>query len=84
MKENQLGDWEIELFQFPSNGKVDFRKKMVEIKADRIHFASFNSLQTGKWISESIGDSVKLNGRRVEVSIPFKRESGFPKVSQIK
>ena len=59
-------------FQFPSNGKVDSKKvkSLPEVEVT----PGFNSLQTGKWIQSTTCVRQPLG---MEVSIPFKRESGF-------
>ena len=60
-------------FQFPSNGKGD--SKQQGCQGFQLFQSGFNSLQTGKWIQ-----SLKCYSQRslnTEVSISFKRESGF-------
>ena len=60
-------------FQFPSNGKV-YLNDMMAAAADMSQ-ESFNSLQTGKYIWT--GANTRIHPWYREVSIPFKRESGF-------
>ena len=64
-------------FQFPSNGKAYPKSYTIALERDlEIPIViRFNSLQTGKHIQSDINATLSAGGDNV--SIPFKRESGY-------